>query len=119
MISETKPNIFEYLNNDNYYYNYNITPIKEVITEEDGITKEVEKYKYVVFKLRGKPNYNECAKAVIRDYISVEDEFSLINDYNAYVLGVLIDKQIKADYKQYLEQLQTIKSNVKKDFGIE
>lgn len=118
MISEIKPDTVQYLNNNKYYYNYNIKSSTIEVTDEDGNTKQIEQYEYIPIKLNGTPDYKQCAKAVIRYYIEEEEEFSLINDYNAYKLGVLDDPNIEEEYLDYLNLLQEIKSKVRADFGI-
>lgn len=115
--TELKPNSIERLGNEYYYYNYNIieyntTKFNEQTQEEEPTTV----YEFMQFKLHGTPNYNDCAKSVIRGYISESDEFSIINDYNAVQLGIKEDNGIVDEYKNYLNTVITIKENVRKDF---
>lgn len=112
-----KPSSIQLLGNGYYYYNYNVTESTEqVFNEEIGKFEDVTYYNFTQIKLYGTPNYRDCAKAVIRTIIDENDEFSLINKYNAYTFGLYEDETVVAEYKEYLRKLNEIKTNVKKDF---
>lgn len=63
-------------------------------------------YEFLQVRVAGKPTYDNCVKAVIRAYVSESDEFDLINQYNAYQVGLSVDK---IDYQKYLELTSEIK----------
>jgi hypothetical protein len=54
-------------------------------------------------------------KAIIRAYIDQDEEFDLINSANRVTLGINESTEATDNYKQYLELVDTIKANVKKD----
>lgn len=112
-ISEVQPKIIEYLGDGTYYYNYNIT--QETVQLEDG---ESTQYTYIPILIRGHANYKDCVKYTIRKFISQDEEFDLINSYNKAVLTNSVTTEDKDKYTKYLELLDTIKFNVKKDFNI-
>lgn len=91
------------------YYNYNIQ--EEYISTDDA--PMIVLYSYVQIRLNEKPTYNKCVESVIRQYVTVSQEFDLINTANK----ALINKQeISQEYKDYLSLLEEIKSKVKRDF---
>lgn len=103
-----KPDKFYDLGSGYWYYNYNI---QEEYISTDDIPMIV--YSYVQIRLNEKPTYNKCVESVIRQYVTVSQEFDLINTANK----ALINKQeISQEYKDYLFLLEEIKSKVKNDF---
>ena len=76
--SNIRPNAIQLLGNNTYYYNYNIT--SEQKTNQDGEEETI--YNFIQVQLTGVPNYKDCIKNIIREYVSQEEEFDLINSYN-------------------------------------
>ena len=112
--SNIKPNIIERLGNNTYYYNYNIT--SEQITNQDGEGETI--YNFIQVHLTGIPDYKDCIKNVIRKYVSQEEEFDLINSYNkVQITGEKNSEDVKK-YTDYINLLNEIKTNVKKDFNV-
>lgn len=111
-----KPEKLESLNNNVWYYNYDIkseeVEFKEA-EDEEPVTKTV--YNYIQVRINGKPNYNKCALAIIRAYIDANKEFDLMNSFNAYQLG--ITDSAGEDYEEYLQLVKQIKAKVGKDFN--
>lgn len=105
----TKPSKIEYLGRNKYYYNYDI---QEEQVDNEG-TVETH-YNFVQVKLSGKPDYKRCVQAVIRQYVSLNEEFDLINTYNLNIING--ERDINKDYQQYLALVNTIKNNIKQDF---
>lgn len=108
-----KPAKFESLGNGNYYYNYDII---EGITVSQENNEEIPEYSYIQVRIAGKPSYKSCVKAVIRAYITLEEEFDLINSNNSVTLKVSTSSDAKAEYIQYLKLLAEIKQKVRADF---
>ena len=112
--SNIKPNIIERLGNNTYYYNYNIT--SEQRTNQDG--KEETIYNFIQVHLTGIPDYKDCIRNIIRKYVSQEEEFDLINSYNKIqITGEKNSEDVKK-YTDYINLLNEIKTNVKKDFNV-
>lgn len=111
-----KPEKLESLNNNVWYYNYDIkseeVEFKEA-EDEEPVTKTV--YNYIQVRINGKPNYDKCALAIIRAYIDANEEFNLMNSFNAYQLG--ITDSAGEDYEEYLQLVKQIKAKVGKDFN--
>lgn len=114
--SQEYPKIFIDLNNSRYYYNYNIVE-KEIVTLRNSDTKE-HVYEYTPILIEDVPTQKNCIKAVIREYITPEEEFDLINSYNRNILLGEESIEDTEKYKEYLTLLQEIKSRVKNDFNI-
>lgn len=56
---------------------------------------------------------------MIRQYLSSEDELSLINKYNKYLIGLSEDSDTYNDYLEYVNLVSEIQTKVKLDFKIE
>lgn len=108
-----KPSKFENLGNGNYYYNYDIN---ESIETNSINNEDVTVYDYIQVRIAGRPDYKSCVKAVIRAYITLDEEFDLINSNNSVTLKISDNSSAKSEYIEYLKLLATIKSRVKEDF---
>lgn len=116
--SDNKPNIIESLGTGYWYYNYDIKQEEKEVTDkfDNPDTPETKTvYTFIQVRISGKPTYNKCVKAVIRAYIDEDQEFDLVNSYNAYQLGVT--DSAGEDYDKYLQLLEDIKEKVGKDFN--
>lgn len=116
--SDIRPAIIQPLGNGAYHYNYNIVERQE----KDHETGEVRiVYDYDTVKVWNEPTYAKLVKAVIREKLDETEEFSIINEYNAGVLGVISDSAEKAtakqDYMDYLTFVARTKAMVKKDIA--
>ena len=112
--SNIKPNIIERLGNNTYYYNYNIT--SEQITNQDDEEETI--YNFIQVHLTGIPDYKDCIRNIIRKYVSQEEEFDLINSYNKIQITGQKNSEDVKKYTDYINLLNEIKTNVKKDFNV-
>ena len=117
--SDIRPAVIQPLGNGAYHYNYNIVERQET----DPETWEVKTvYDYDTVKVWDKPTYEKLVKAVIREKLDETQEFAIINEYNAGVLGVITDttkkQEAKQAYKDYLTFVAATKAMVKADIGI-
>ena len=118
--SFSKPDSFQKLGNDTYYYNYNIVETQAYSNEQvDGQQTEVLKTAYIFLQvlLYGQPDYKDCVQAIIREYLTQDEEFDLINSYNAAVVAGETSSVDITNYKEYLALLTSIKTNIKADFN--
>lgn len=99
------------LGNGSWHYNFNIQEV-EIENEEGEIKTE---YEYDTVLIWGIPNYDKCVKAVLRDRRDETEEFSLINKYNAFALGVSEEEADKEEYEAYLEEVKSVKAMVRAD----
>lgn len=117
--SDIRPAVIQPLGNGAYHYNYNIVERQET-DPETGETKTV--YDYDTVKVWDKPTYEKLVKAVIREKLDETQEFAIINEYNAGVLGVITDttkkQEAKQAYKDYLTFVAATKAMVRADLGI-
>ena len=117
--SDIRPAVIQPLGNGAYHYNYNIVERQET-DPETGEIKTV--YDYDTVKVWDKPTYEKLVKAVIREKLDETQEFAIINEYNAGVLGVITDttkkQEAKQAYKDYLTFVAATKAMVKEDIGI-
>lgn len=115
-----QPEKIQQLGNGTYYYNYDIqskqVQVNDIETEE---LHEETRWDYIQVHLRGVPDYKKCIEAIIRAYITLEEELAIINKYSSYQLGVIQDSSATSEYYEYVSLVATIKTNVKKDFQIE
>lgn len=117
---DVQPDLIEKLGNGTYYYNYDIKSKEVNVTdpETEDVTKET-RWTYIQVHLRGVPECTACIQAIIREYISTEEELALINKYSAYQMGIITDSSICSEYQEYCGLVTTIKANVKKDFSVD
>ena len=117
--SDIRPAVIQPLGNGAYHYNYNIVERQET-DPETGEVKTV--YDYDTVKVWDKPTYEKLVKAVIREKLDETQEFAIINEYNAGVLGVITDttkkQEAKQAYKDYLTFVSATKAMVRADIGI-
>lgn len=114
--TNVEPKKVEYLGDGSYYYNYDIqSKIVTVASMEGEGEKEETLWNFIQVHLFGKANYTDCVKAVIRAYVDQDEEFDLINSANRVTLGISDSSSNTEDYVQYLNLVDTIKANVKKD----
>lgn len=112
--STRKPSAIEQLGNNTYLYNYNIT--SEERENQDGEMETV--YSFIQVHLTGVPDYKDCIKNIIREYVSQTEEFDLINSYNKIQLTGEKSSEDIRKYTEYINLLDEIKTKVKNDFNI-
>lgn len=112
--SGIQPNLIEYLGDGTFYYNYDIQVISKAIRDIDNNEPtDYTEYSYIQVREFGVPEYKVLVKDVIRKFISIDEEFDIINSYNK---STLLNEQVNTDdYTNYLELIQTIKNKVKQD----
>ena len=113
---DKRPSAFEAVGNGNWLYRWDI---QEEVIEREPDMGSVTQYSCNEATIHGKPEYGNCVEAVIRSDYSIEAEFSLINQYNAYQQGISSDASVVSEYEKYLAYVSSVKAMVKKDFGIE
>ena len=67
-------------------------------------------------------NYNITEVEIQSEPMAETEEFSLINKYNAFVLGLSTDETDKTEYEAYLSEVIAVKAMVRADLqeaGIE
>lgn len=111
--SDNKPKVFLSLGDGYYHYNYNI---KEVETTDDDNPRVI--YEYDTVLLNGKPTYDKCVRAILRDLLDENEEFSLINKYNSFMLGLSEDEEYRTKYEDYIRKTTAIKEMVRADIQL-
>lgn len=112
--SDTRPDALLDLGDGSLHYNFNI----EEIEETDQETEEVfTKYQYDTVTIWGPPTYAKLVKAVVRDRYDETQEFGIINDYNAYALGLTQDESAEDAYTEFLSWLLGVKEMVATDIS--
>lgn len=111
------PQTIQKLGNGTYYYNYDIKEISVEVLDLDNTIKEKTYYSFIQVLLNGQPNYKDCVKAIVRRFLTVDEEFDLINSYNSYSENLISDSEAINEYKEYLNILKQIKAKVKEDFA--
>lgn len=111
--SGVQPNLIEYLGDGSFYYNYDIQSISKIVSNPDNELNEQIEYSYIQVREFGIPEYKILVKDIIRRFISVDEEFDIINSYNK---SIILNGQVDTDtYTNYIELIQTIKNKVKQD----
>lgn len=111
------PKIIQKLGNGTYYYHFDIQSEETEVYDIDQNSKIETQYNFIQVLLRGQPNYNDCVKAIVRSYLTIDEEFDLINSYNSYTQNLIDDSSAVDKYKDYLNLLTQIKTKVKEDFS--
>ena len=111
------PQTIQKLGNGTQYYNYDIKEISVEVLDLDNTIKEKTYYSFIQVLLNGQPNYKDCVKAIVRRFLTVDEEFDLINSYNSYSENLTSDSEVINEYKEYLNILKQIKAKVKEDFA--
>ena len=110
---DVQPQTIQKLGNGTYYYNYDIKEVE--VMNQEGDTEP--QYNFIQVLLRGQPNYKDCVKAIVRSFVTIDEEFDLINSYNSYTENHSGDSTSLSEYKEYLSKLKEIKAKVKEDFA--
>ncbi len=96
-----KPEILEKDNDGSYLYRFNIEPEMGI---PYGGEKEVQiGWKCYEVRTFNKPTKSNLKKVIIRSVLDETAEFDLVNSYNKHILGVVVDKNAVAAYKEYLQ----------------
>ena len=114
---DVQPQTIQKLGNGTYYYNYDIKEISVKVSDLDNTVKEKTYYSFIQVLINGQPNYKDCVKAIVRRFLTVDEEFDLINSYNSYSENLISDSEVINEYKEYLNILKQIKAKVKEDFA--
>lgn len=112
-----QPQTIQKLGNGTYYYNYDIKEVEAKVMDQEGDAKSELQYNFIQVLLSGQPNYKDCVKAIVRSFLTVDEEFDLINSYNSYTEDSTGDPTALSEYKEYLSKLKEIKAKVKEDFA--
>lgn len=111
---DTKPPKLEAVGNGNYLYRWDIQ--EETVEREEGVEPTVQ-WSCKETTVKGEPGYGKCVKAVIRETYTADEEFAMINKYNAYKAGIITDENIVEEYEGYLREVVSIKERVKRDLA--
>lgn len=103
------------LNDGTFYYNYDIKSEVVTVIDENGTEREETRYNYIQVQLRGVPSYARCAQAIIRAFITEDEEFELINKHAAQDIDL---EDVDTEYEKYLALLKEVKYKVKVDFNL-
>lgn len=93
-----------------HHFNYNIEPYTDNEVAEGGyICDQVE--------IAGEVSYEKVVRAIIRSRYDESEEFSIVNKYNAYIIGTGGEDGYLR-YKAFLDEVGEIKRLVKSIMGV-
>lgn len=120
--SNDRPPILQDLGNGSWHYNYNIAEVEVrpepmAVAEGEQAPAARKAYDYDTVEVWGRPDYDKCVKAVLRSRRDETEEFSLINKYNAFVLGLSTDEADKKEYEAFLTEVMAVKAMVRNDLA--
>ena len=120
--SNDRPPILQDLGNGSWHYNYNISEVEGrpepmAVAEGEQAPAARKAYNYDTVEVWGRPDYDKCVKAVLRSRRDETEEFSLINKYNAFVLGLSTDEADKEEYEAFLTEVMAVKAMVRNDLA--
>lgn len=117
--STIKPAVIEELGNGAYYYNYKITEkVVEVEDQETGEKHQETRWDFIQAYIKSQPDYRDAITAILRQYISADEELALINKYNSFKTGINSNYRASAEYEEYCKLVAEIKAQVKADFKV-
>lgn len=105
------PPILLDLGDGSYHYNYNIEEVPGE-TELDPVS-----YQCDTVTVWGTPTKQSIVRAIIRENHTESQEFELINDYHAHVLGICESEEAVGRYIDFLEWKESIKAMVENDLN--
>jgi len=108
--SDIRPTGLLDLGDGSWHYNYNIEEVTETVEEQTH-------YQYDTVQFWGPPSYEKVVKAVIRDRYDETQEFGIINEYNAYAMGLTQDQSAEDTYAEFLSWLLNVKEMVANDLN--
>lgn len=96
-----KPTILEKDNDGSFLFRFNIEP--EMGTRE-GKEKETQiGWKCYEVRTFNQPTKSNLKRVIIRSVLDETAEFDLVNSYNKHILGVAVNDDAVAEYKEYLQ----------------
>lgn len=117
--SDHFPQTFLPLGDGSFHYNFNVEEkqLTREALEPEGKPEVQISYECDTVHFWGEPKYDTLVRAVIRTQYDETREFSLINKYNAYSLGLSDDPADKEEYVEFLEEVNRIKAMIKHDLA--
>lgn len=116
--ADVQPEIIQKLGDGTFYYNYDVQEVQVEGTNPDTQEPEMQtKYEFIQVMLRGVPEYKHLVLAILREYLTQDEEFDLINSYNEAITDGETSCEEIDEYKEYLTLRNTIKKNIKKDLN--
>ncbi len=96
-----KPAVLEKDNDGSFLYRFNIEPETGI---PEGKEKEVQVgWKCCEVRTFDKPTKANLKRVIIRSVLDETAEFDLVNSYNKHILGVSVNDNAVAEYKEYLQ----------------
>lgn len=96
-----KPAVLEKDNDGSFLYRFNIEPETGI---PEGKEKEVQVgWKCCEVRTFDKPTKANLKRVIIRSVLNETAEFDLVNSYNKHILGVSVNDNAVAEYKEYLQ----------------
>lgn len=96
-----KPAVLEKDNDGSFLYRFNIEPETGI---PEGKEKEVQVgWKCCEVRTFDKPTKANLKRVIIRSVLDETAEFDLVNSYNKHILGVSVNDNAIAEYKEYLQ----------------
>ncbi len=96
-----KPAVLEKDNDGSFLYRFNIEPETGI---PEGKEKEVQVgWKCYEVRTFDKPTKANLKRVIIRSVLDETAEFDLVNSYNKHILGVAVNDDAVAEYKEYLQ----------------
>ena len=110
-----QPPVLQNQNNGSWLYNYDIMSVIQT-DPQTGIESTSFQCNQVI--IWGEVTKKKAKQAIIESEILADDEKKLINDYQAFNIGLLIDVKYKNSYLSFLARRKAIKEMVDNDLFI-
>ena len=101
---DKKPPVIERVAPGQYLFNYNI---EQGDNDTGWLCEQVD--------IVGAPTYEKIVRAIIRSRYDESEEFSILNKYNAYNMGIG-EESARNRYQEFLVEIQQVKTLVEAAF---
>ena len=106
--SNDYPSIIQKLDSTTFVFNYNIEKKTKQTENEEEVYYEYDQIVINTDKL----DHDEIIRETINTNFDINQQLKLVNDYHAYIIGLVKDESYKTRYEDFLSFRYTIKNKI-------
>lgn len=108
---DQRPDVIQRIAPGQYLFNYNVTEHFDDEGQQQG-------YECDQVEIAGLPNYEVIVRKIIREKYNESEEFSIVNKYNAWQMGIGT-ADARSRYQDFLVEVNRIKDLVKNTLNMQ